>query len=84
LLLGAAEPLGDPTRLWRAAAELGLETDAAAPAEAAELIALGTRVLARSFGRRSTEQLASRRFPSPQKRRMERSRVKSTSAGQQL
>ena len=44
LVLGAAEPLGDPTLLWRAAAELGLATDAAAPAEAADLIAIGTRV----------------------------------------
>jgi DNA-binding CsgD family transcriptional regulator len=44
LLLGAAEPLGDPTLLWQAAAELGLRTEAAAPAEAADLIALGTRV----------------------------------------
>ena len=44
LLLGAAEPLGDPTLLWRAAADLGLATEAAAPAEAADLIAVGTRV----------------------------------------
>lgn len=44
LLLGAAEPLGDPTLLWRAAAEIGLATEAAAPAEAADLIALGARV----------------------------------------
>jgi DNA-binding CsgD family transcriptional regulator len=44
LLLGAAEPLGDPTLLWRAARELGLATEAAEPAEAIDLIALGTRV----------------------------------------
>ena len=44
LLLGAAEPLGDPTLLWRAAAELKLDASAAVPAEAADLIALGTRV----------------------------------------
>jgi DNA-binding CsgD family transcriptional regulator len=44
LLLGAAEPLGDPALLWRAAAELGLATDTAAPAEAVDLIALGARV----------------------------------------
>jgi DNA-binding CsgD family transcriptional regulator len=44
LLLSAAEPLGDPALLWRAAAMLGLATDAAAPAEAGDLIALGTRV----------------------------------------
>ncbi len=44
LLLAAAEPLGDPALLWSAAAGLGLATEAAAPAEAADLIAVGTRV----------------------------------------
>jgi DNA-binding CsgD family transcriptional regulator/tetratricopeptide (TPR) repeat protein len=44
LLLGAAEPTGDPTLLWQAAAVLGLPIEAAAPAEAADLIAVGTRV----------------------------------------
>jgi DNA-binding CsgD family transcriptional regulator len=44
LLLGAAEPTGDPMLLWQAAALLGLPIEAAAPAEAADLIALGTRV----------------------------------------
>jgi DNA-binding CsgD family transcriptional regulator len=44
LLLGAAEPLGDPALLWHAAGELGLATETAAPAEAIDLIALGARV----------------------------------------
>jgi DNA-binding CsgD family transcriptional regulator len=44
LLLAAAEPLGDVTLLWRAAGRLGVEADAAVPAEAAGLIDLGTRV----------------------------------------
>jgi DNA-binding CsgD family transcriptional regulator len=44
LLLAAAEPLGDPALLWRAAAAVGLSADAAAPAEAAELIAVDARV----------------------------------------
>ena len=44
LLLGAAEPTGDPMLLWRAAAVLGLPIEAAVPAEAADLIAVGTRV----------------------------------------
>jgi DNA-binding CsgD family transcriptional regulator len=44
LLLGAAEPTGDPMLLWQAAAVLGLPIEAAAPAEAADLIAMGTRV----------------------------------------
>jgi DNA-binding CsgD family transcriptional regulator len=44
LLLAAAEPLGDPALLWRAGATLGLASDAAAPAEAAELIVIDARV----------------------------------------
>ena len=44
LLVGAAEPTGDPVLLWRAGAELGLPVEAAAPAEAADLIAVGERV----------------------------------------
>ena len=44
LLLAAAEPTGDPMLLWQAAAVLGLPIEAAAPAEAADLIAVGTRV----------------------------------------
>jgi DNA-binding CsgD family transcriptional regulator len=44
LLLGAAEPLGDPILLWRAAEELGIPIEAAVPAEEADLIAVGTRV----------------------------------------
>jgi DNA-binding CsgD family transcriptional regulator len=44
LLLGAAEPTGDPILLWQAAAVLGLPIEAAAPAETADLIAIGTRV----------------------------------------
>jgi len=42
LLLAAAEPTGDPMLLWQAAAVLGLPIEAAAPAEAADLIAVGT------------------------------------------
>jgi DNA-binding CsgD family transcriptional regulator len=44
LLLAAAEPLGDPVLLLQAAERLGLGLDAAAPAEAAGLLELGTRV----------------------------------------
>jgi len=44
LVTAAAEPLGDVTLLWRAAGRLGLGIDAAAPAQAAELIELGARV----------------------------------------
>jgi DNA-binding CsgD family transcriptional regulator len=44
LLLGAAEPTGDPMLLWQAAAVTGLPIEAAAPAEAADLVTVGTRV----------------------------------------
>ena len=44
LLTAAAEPIGDVTLLWRAAERLGIAPEAAAPAEAADLIALGARV----------------------------------------
>ena len=44
LLLAAAEPIGDPALLWRAAERLELVPDAAAPAEAADLLTLGALV----------------------------------------
>jgi DNA-binding CsgD family transcriptional regulator len=44
LLAAAAEPIGDPTLLWRAVAELGISTEAAAPAEADDLLEMGARV----------------------------------------
>jgi DNA-binding CsgD family transcriptional regulator len=44
LLLAAAEPIGDPTLLLRAADRLGIEAGAAGPAEDACLLSLGARV----------------------------------------
>ena len=44
LLVAAAEPIGDPTLLWQAAAELGIPIEAAAPAEADDLMVVGARV----------------------------------------
>jgi DNA-binding CsgD family transcriptional regulator len=44
LLVAAAEPIGDPLLLWRAAKRLGIGTDAAAPAVAEQLLRLGARV----------------------------------------
>jgi DNA-binding CsgD family transcriptional regulator len=44
LLTAAAEPLGDASLLWRAAANLGIGGDAGRPAEATGLIELGARV----------------------------------------
>jgi DNA-binding CsgD family transcriptional regulator len=44
LLLAAAEPVGDPALLWRAAGNLGISPDAASPAEAAGLFTVAARV----------------------------------------
>lgn len=44
LILAAAEPLGDPVRLWRAAARLGIETRSAEQLEAANLVSFGAWV----------------------------------------
>ncbi len=44
LLVAAAEPLGDPPLLWRAAERLGIGGDAAGPATEAGLVELGTQV----------------------------------------
>jgi len=44
LLTAAAEPFGDVSLLWRATHRLGLEPEAAAPAEAAGLVQLGSLV----------------------------------------
>jgi DNA-binding CsgD family transcriptional regulator len=44
LLVAAAEPLGDPMLLWRAAGRLGITPDAAAAAEADGLLVTGARV----------------------------------------
>ncbi len=60
LLTAAVEPIGDVPLLWRALERLGIGPDAAAPAEAAGLVELGTRVrfrhpLVRSASWRSGE-----------------------------
>jgi DNA-binding CsgD family transcriptional regulator len=44
LVVAAAEPAGDPTLLWHAAARLGIESAALAPAETAGLLKLETQV----------------------------------------
>ncbi|MGW2223459.1 AAA family ATPase, partial [Nonomuraea sp. NPDC001684] len=64
LLIAAAEPVGDVTLLTRAAELLGIEVSAASPAEAAGLIAIGTRVRFRHPLMRS----AAYRVASPQDR----------------
>jgi DNA-binding CsgD family transcriptional regulator len=53
LLIAAAEPTGDPALLWRAAALLGVDPKAIVPAEAAELVGVGERVVFRQPALRS-------------------------------
>ena len=43
-LVAAAEPVGDPALVWRAAGLLGIAPEALAPAVAAQLLQVGTRV----------------------------------------
>jgi DNA-binding CsgD family transcriptional regulator len=47
LLIAAADPLGDAGLVWRAAAQLGVDAEAAEPAIDNGLVELGTRVLFR-------------------------------------
>jgi AAA ATPase-like protein len=44
LLVAAADPVGDPLLVWRAAGRLGIGTDAAMPAAEAGLLEVGARV----------------------------------------
>jgi DNA-binding CsgD family transcriptional regulator len=44
LLIAAADPLGEPTIVWRAAERLGIRAEAGAPAQDAELCEFGARV----------------------------------------
>ena len=44
LLVAAAEPVGEPAMLWRAAGRLGVGAEAAAPASEAGLLEVGARV----------------------------------------
>jgi DNA-binding CsgD family transcriptional regulator len=54
LLLAATDPTGDPALLWRAAAQLGISSEAAVPAAEAGLITFGSRVVFRGYAVRST------------------------------
>jgi DNA-binding CsgD family transcriptional regulator len=47
LVVAAAEPIGEPTTVWRAADRLGIPADAAGPASADGLLQIGARVLFR-------------------------------------
>jgi DNA-binding CsgD family transcriptional regulator len=65
LLVAAAEPTGDPVLVWRAAGQLGIGMEAAAPAQASGLLTIGERVIFRHPLVRS----AAYRAASPEDRR---------------
>jgi tetratricopeptide (TPR) repeat protein len=65
LFVAAAEPLGEPTLVWRAAGRLGIGVEAADPAESEGLVEFGARVTFRHPLVRS----AIYRAASPQERR---------------
>jgi DNA-binding CsgD family transcriptional regulator len=78
MLVAAAEPTGDVALLWRAASRLGLTPMAAAPAESAGLLTLGSRAQFRHPLLRS----AVYRAATPQQRRaVHRALADSTEAG---
>jgi DNA-binding CsgD family transcriptional regulator len=65
LLVAAADPIGDPALVWRAAARLGIDTDAAIPAAEAGLAEFSARIrfrhpLVRSAAYRSASPQAKR------------------------
>ena len=78
LLLAAAEPVGDPALLWRAAGNLGLSADAAAPAEADGLLTVGARVTFRHPLVRSAVYQAA---PAGDRRRAHRALAEATDPG---
>jgi len=77
LLVAAAEPLGDPVLLWRAAAQLGIGPAAAGPASSAGLLEIGTRVRFRHPLLRSAIYWAA---PAEQRRTVHRALTEATDA----
>src|SRR3954471_18425295 len=77
LLVAAAEPLGDPALLWRAAQRLGIAGSAREPAEAAELIGIGGRV---RFRHPLVRSAAYRAASAEQRRRVHRALAEATDA----
>jgi len=78
LLLAAAEPVGDPALLWRAAGGLGISADDAAPAEADRLLTVGAQVTFRHPLVRSSVYQAA---PAADRRRAHRALAEVTDPG---
>ena len=77
LLVAAAEPVGDVTLLWRAAELLGIGSEAAAPAEEADLIEIGAYV---RFRHPLVRSAAYRRASAPERREVHRALAEATDA----
>ena len=77
LLVAAAEPLGDPVLVWRAAAELGIGPDAAAPAAAAGLVDFGAQV---RFGHPLVRSAVKRAATPEERQRVHRALAEATDA----
>jgi DNA-binding CsgD family transcriptional regulator len=77
LLVAAAEPVGDPVLVWRAAAELGIGPDAAAPATAAGLVDFGAQV---RFGHPLVRSAVKDTAASVQRQRVHRALAEATDA----
>jgi DNA-binding CsgD family transcriptional regulator len=77
LLVAAAEPLGDPVLVWRAAAELGIGPDAAAPATAAGLVDFGAQV---RFDHPLVRSAVKRAAPPQERQRVHRALADATDA----
>jgi len=78
LLLAAADPVGDPALLWRAAGRLGITDEAAAPAEADRLLTVAARVTFRHPLARSAVYQAA---PAADRRLAHRAIAEATDAG---
>jgi AAA ATPase domain len=75
LLIGAAEPIGDPVLLWRAARLLEITPAAAEPVEAAGLVSFGVRV---TFSHPLIRSVAYRLAEADERRRVHRALAQAT------
>jgi DNA-binding CsgD family transcriptional regulator len=78
LLVAAAEPVGDPLLVWKAAAALGIDAGAAAPATGTGLVELGAQV---RFGHPLVRSAVYRAAAPEERRRVHHALTAATDAG---